>query len=84
MTHHMQDATSQGLLRNFNQAMLSTTLHDRPVFLGNDFDVKHDIEVAMQEHMCHPIAFHAEMMGNIMYFHHALKQDDSAELSRLW
>ena len=23
--------------------------------------------------MCNPIAFHAEMMGNIMYFHHALK-----------
>ena len=29
--------------------------------------------------MRHPIAFHAEMMGDIMYFHQALKQEDSPE-----
>jgi hypothetical protein len=25
-----------------------------------------------------PIAFHAEMMGDIMYFHQAMQQDDAA------
>ncbi len=33
----------------------------------------------MQECMHHSIAFHAELMGNIMYLHQALEQDDSAE-----
>ena len=33
----------------------------------------------MQECMRNPIAFHAEMMGDTMYFHHALKQPDSSE-----
>ena len=27
----------------------------------------------------HPKAFHAEMMGDIMYFHQALQQPDAAE-----
>ena len=29
--------------------------------------------------MCHSIAFHAKMMGDIMFFHRALKQPDAAE-----
>jgi hypothetical protein len=29
--------------------------------------------------MHHPIAFHAEMMGDIMYFHQALQQPDAGE-----
>ena len=29
--------------------------------------------------MCHPIAFHAEMMGDLMYFHQALQQPDAEE-----
>ena len=28
--------------------------------------------------MCNPIAFHAEMMGDIMCFHWALKQPDAS------
>ena len=27
--------------------------------------------------MRHPIAFYAEMMGDIMYYHQAMRQDDS-------
>ncbi len=69
MSCWVQDATSQGLLQNFNQTILSTALHDQPIFLGNDFDIWHDHELAMQECMCHPIAFHAQMMGGIMYWH---------------
>jgi len=79
MSRRMQDATAQGLIQNFNQAMLSTAPRDQPILLGNDFDVRHDYELAIQERMRHPIAFHAEMMGDIMYLHQALKQDDSAE-----
>jgi hypothetical protein len=33
--------------------------------------------------MHHPIAFHAEMMGNIMYFRQALQQPDDAEFLKL-
>ncbi len=79
MSRCMHDATAQGLLQNSNQAMLSTCPHDQPILLDNDFDVRHSYELAIQECMWHPIAFHAEMMGDIMYLHQALKQDDSAE-----
>ncbi len=75
----MQDATSQGLQQNFNQAMLSTTPQDHPIFLGIDFDLWHDYELTLQERMRHPTTCHAEMMGDIMYLHQALKQEDSAE-----
>jgi hypothetical protein len=33
----------------------------------------HDVYLQLQEQMRNPIAFHAEMMGNIMYLHQALK-----------
>lgn len=75
----MQDAISQVLLQNFNQAMLSTDPHDQPIFLGNNFDVNHGHKLAMQECMCHFIAFHAKMMGDIMYLHQAFNHNDSAE-----
>ena len=42
----------------------------------------HDVHLELQERMCHPIAFHAEMMGNIMYFHQALQQPDAAEFGK--
>ena len=29
--------------------------------------------------MGNPVAFHAEMMGDIMYLHQALQQDDASE-----
>ena len=35
--------------------------------------------LSLQERMCHPIAFHAEMMGDLMYFHQALQQPDAEE-----
>jgi hypothetical protein len=40
---------------------------------------EHDFHLDLQERMRHPIAFHAEMMGNIMYYHQALQQPDAAE-----
>ncbi len=35
-----------------------------------------------QEHMHYPIAFNAEMIGDIMYLYEALKQDGSLNSSR--
>jgi hypothetical protein len=41
-------------------------------------DCEHDEHLALQERMRHPIAFHAEMMGDIMYLNQALHQPDAA------
>eukprot|EP00956_Cyclotella_meneghiniana_P025434 scaffold53086_cov60-Cyclotella_meneghiniana.AAC.2 len=38
---------------------------------------EHDQHLSLQERMRHPIAFHAEMMGDIMYFHQAMRQKDA-------
>ena len=42
-------------------------------------DLFHDSHIDFQERMTNPIAFHAEMMGDIMYFHQAMKQHDPQE-----
>ena len=44
-----------------------------------DYAQMHDIHLALQDRMCHPVAFHAEMMGNIMHLHQALKQPDAPQ-----
>ncbi len=79
----MQDATANGYLRNFTQAMADYTPDNIPIFLGNDFCAQHDDELSLQEQMRYPVAFHAEMNGDIMYLHQALRQDDAADLSML-
>ncbi len=42
-------------------------------------DLFHDSHLELQEHMRNPIAFHAEMMGDIMYLNQALQQPDAKE-----
>ncbi len=42
-----------------------------------DEDIFHDSHLQLQERMRNPIAFHAEMMGNIMYLQQALRQPDA-------
>jgi hypothetical protein len=44
-----------------------------------DKDLFHDAHLKLQERMRNPIAFHAEMMGDIMYYHQALKQPDASQ-----
>jgi hypothetical protein len=44
-----------------------------------DEDLFHNSHLQLQEHMRNPIAFHAEMMGDIMYLQQALKQPDAKE-----
>jgi hypothetical protein len=43
----------------------------------HDYDHLHDSHLNLQDHMCHPMAFLAEMMGDIMYLHQALHQPDA-------
>ncbi len=45
----------------------------------NDYDHLHDSHLDLQDPMRHPIAFLAEMMGDIMYLHQVLRQPDSRE-----
>ena len=42
-------------------------------------DELHDQHLILQENMSHPIAFHTEMMGDIMYLNQALEQPDADE-----
>ena len=44
-----------------------------------DEDHEHDEHLALQDRMRHPIAFHAEMMGDIMYLQQALRQPDASQ-----
>jgi hypothetical protein len=47
---------------------------------GNtDEDLFHDAHLQLQERKRNPIAFHAEMMGDIMYLQQALKQPNAKE-----
>ncbi len=45
----------------------------------HNYDHLHDSHLNHQDCMCHPIAFLAEMMGDIMYLHQALRQPDARE-----
>jgi len=40
-------------------------------------ETEHDKTLEMEERMRNPVAFAAEMMGDIMYFHQAMRQPDS-------
>ncbi len=40
-------------------------------------DLFHDAHLELQERIRNPIAFHAEMMGDIMYLQEALRQHDA-------
>jgi hypothetical protein len=45
----------------------------------HDYKHLHDSHLDLQDCMCHPIVFLAEMMGDIMYLHQALCQPDARE-----
>ena len=44
-------------------------------------DLFHDQYLALQERMRNPVAFHANMMGDIMYYHQALQQSDAKQFA---
>jgi hypothetical protein len=65
----MAEAVAQGLHHMAHQSTFEET----------DEDLFHDVHLELQERMQNPIAFHAEMMGDIMYLQQALKQHDAKE-----
>jgi hypothetical protein len=60
---------------HYMQAMPAVTMEEAEF----EFSREHDFHLELQDRMRHPIAFHAEMMGDIMYFHQAMQQDDADE-----
>ena len=79
MTRAMADSVEQ---RNFfgtsnmhYMASNATTTYDDE---GQTYeDRQHDAHLDLQDRMSHPIAFHAEMMGDVMYLNQALRQPDA-------
>jgi hypothetical protein len=76
----MQDSVSQRSFfgeagMHYMQAHQAITVEEAEFIYARD----HDFHLDLQDHMRHPIAFHAEMMGDIMYFHQAMQQDDASE-----
>ncbi len=64
--------TGMHYMSNVSKAYLNETLED----------VFHDQHLDLQEQMRNPIAFCAEMMGNIMYYHQALQQPDAHQFAK--
>jgi hypothetical protein len=45
----------------------------------HDYDHAHDLHLSLQDRMRHPIAFLAEMMGDVMHLHQALRQPNACQ-----
>jgi hypothetical protein len=65
----MAESIAQGLHHVAHESITGET----------DEDLFHDSHLELQEHMRNPIAFHAKMMGDIMYLNQALQQSDAKE-----
>ncbi len=81
MSRAMQDSVSQRLFygnRGMHYMANKAVLND-PMEAEIQCIKEHEEHLSLQERMRHPIAFHAEMMGDIMYFHQALQQPDAGE-----
>jgi hypothetical protein len=65
----MAESVAQGLHHMAHQSTFEET----------NEDLFHDAHLELQEWMQNPIAFHAEMMGDIMYLQQALRQHDAKE-----
>ncbi len=75
MSRAMADSVSQ---RDFYG---SSNMHYMAHLSVLSDDELHDQHLELQERMRSPIAFHAEMMGDIMYYHQAMKQPDASEFA---
>jgi hypothetical protein len=65
----MAESIAQGMHYVAHQSTMGET----------DEDLFHDAHLDLQEQMRNPIAFHAKMMGDIMYLQQALRQPDAKE-----
>jgi hypothetical protein len=69
MSQRMAESIAQGMHHVARQSTIGET----------DEDLFHDAHLDLQERMRNPIAFHAKMMGDIMYLQQALRQPDAKE-----
>jgi hypothetical protein len=69
MSRRMAESVAQGMHHMAHQSTLSET----------DEDLFHNAHLELQEKMQNPIAFHAEMMCDILYLQQALRQPDAKE-----
>ena len=69
MSRRMAESIAQGLHHVAHESTIGKT----------DEDLFHDAHLELQEHMRNPIAFHAKMMGDIMYLQQVLRQSDAKE-----
>ena len=76
MSRRMADSVSQ---RNFYGNSNMHYMANQSTIGETEEDLFHDSHLELQERMRNPIAFHAEMMGDIMYLHQALRQPDAKE-----
>ena len=84
--------SSRGRIRRPTQRLMESTqqrdIHGKKGYYVSSSaqvltpDQAHDQHLDLQERMRHPIAFHAEMMGDTMYYHQAMKQSDAAEFEK--
>jgi hypothetical protein len=69
MSQRMAESFAQGMHHMAHQSTLSET----------NEDLFHDAHLDLEERMQNPIAFHAEIMGDILYLQQALRQPDAKE-----
>jgi hypothetical protein len=69
MSRRIAESIAQGMHHVARQSTIGET----------DEDLFHDAHLDLQERMRNPVAFHAEMMGDIMYLQQALRQPDAKE-----
>jgi hypothetical protein len=80
VSRKMAKSTSQrdffGMSGMHYMANMSTTAFDE-----TPEDLFHDYHLGLQERMQNPIAFHAEMMNDIMYYDQAIQQPDAKQFA---
>jgi hypothetical protein len=76
MSRKMADSVSQ---QDFYGNAHMHYIASQPLMGETPEDLFHDLHLELQERMRNPIVFHAEMMGDIMYLHQALKQKDASQ-----
>ncbi len=76
MSRRMEDSVPQ---REFFGNSQMHYMASQAALEGTEEDLFHDAHLDLQERMQNPVSFHAEMMGDIMYLHQALKQRDSSQ-----
>ncbi len=76
MSRKMADSVSQqDFYGNANMHYMAS----QSLMGETDEDLFHGAQPELQECMRNPITFHAEMMGDIMYYHQALEQPDASQ-----